>query len=40
MTSVHGEETASSSLWQQIWRRKPVTVMTEETGTDTDARGH
>ena len=24
------------TLWQQIWRRKPVTVMTEETGTDTE----
>ena len=35
MTSV-GEPTASPSLWQQIWRRKPVTVMTEETGTDTE----
>ena len=23
------------TLWQQIWRRKPVTVMTDETGTDT-----
>jgi basic amino acid/polyamine antiporter, APA family len=36
MTSVQGEETASPSLWQQIWRRKPVTLMTEETGTDTE----
>ena len=23
------------TLWQQIWRRKPVTVMTDEAGTDT-----
>jgi basic amino acid/polyamine antiporter, APA family len=30
-----GEET-SPSLWQQIWRRKPVAVMTEETGTDVE----
>ena len=29
------QEGASPSLWQQIWRRKPVTVMTDETGTDT-----
>jgi basic amino acid/polyamine antiporter, APA family len=29
-----GEET-SPSLWQQLSRRKPVTVMTDETGTDT-----
>jgi basic amino acid/polyamine antiporter, APA family len=35
MASV-GEETATPSLWEQIWRRKPVTVMTEETGTDTE----
>ena len=35
MTSVHGDEVSSPTLWQQIWRRKPVTVMTEETGTDT-----
>jgi basic amino acid/polyamine antiporter, APA family len=35
MTSV-GESTASPSLWQQIWRRKPVAVMTDETGTDTE----
>jgi basic amino acid/polyamine antiporter, APA family len=25
-----------ASLWQQLARRKPVTVMTEETGTDTE----
>jgi APA family basic amino acid/polyamine antiporter len=31
------EETAPPSLWQQIWRRKPVAVMTDETGTDTGA---
>jgi APA family basic amino acid/polyamine antiporter len=36
MTSVHGEEVASPTLWQQIWRRKPVQAMTAETGTDTD----
>jgi basic amino acid/polyamine antiporter, APA family len=36
MTSVQGEPAASPSLWQQIWRRKPVTVMTEETGADTE----
>ena len=35
MTSVHGDEVSSPTLWQQIWRRKPVTAMTEETGTDT-----
>jgi basic amino acid/polyamine antiporter, APA family len=35
MTSV-GEPTASPSLWQQIWRRKPVAVMTDETGADTE----
>jgi APA family basic amino acid/polyamine antiporter len=35
MASV-GEETASPSLWEQIWRRKPVAVMTDETGTDTE----
>jgi basic amino acid/polyamine antiporter, APA family len=33
MTSI-GEPTSSPSLWQQMLRRKPVTVMTEETGTD------
>ena len=33
MTSL--QEGASPSLWQQIWRRKPVAVMTDETGTDT-----
>jgi basic amino acid/polyamine antiporter, APA family len=32
MTSVRGEPT----LLQQMLRRKPVTVMTDETGTDTD----
>jgi basic amino acid/polyamine antiporter, APA family len=36
MTSVRGEEAAAPTLWQQIWRRKPVAVMTEETGTDTE----
>jgi APA family basic amino acid/polyamine antiporter len=36
MTSVRGDEAASPSLWDQLWRRKPVTVMTEETGADTD----
>ena len=36
MTSVPGEPAAPPSLWQQIWRRKPVTVMTEETGTDVE----
>jgi amino acid transporter len=36
MTSVRGDETASPTLWQQMLRRKPVTVMTDETGTDTD----
>jgi basic amino acid/polyamine antiporter, APA family len=36
MTSVRGEEAAAPSLWQQIWRRKPVQVMTAETGTDTE----
>jgi APA family basic amino acid/polyamine antiporter len=36
MTSVRGEQTAPPSLWQQIWRRKPVQVMTEETGADTE----
>jgi APA family basic amino acid/polyamine antiporter len=36
MTSVHGEDVASPTLWQQIWRRKPVQAMTAETGTDTD----
>jgi APA family basic amino acid/polyamine antiporter len=36
MTSVHGEEVTSPTLWQQIWRRKPVQAMTAETGTDTD----
>jgi basic amino acid/polyamine antiporter, APA family len=35
MTSVRGEE-AAPTLWQQIWRRKPVQAMTAETGTDTD----
>ena len=35
MTSVQGGEVTQPSLWQQIWRRKPVTVMTDETGTDT-----
>ena len=35
MTSVQGDETASPSLWQQIWRRKPVQAMTDESGTDT-----
>jgi basic amino acid/polyamine antiporter, APA family len=35
MTSVRGEQAAPPSLWQQIWRRKPVGVMTDETGTDT-----
>jgi basic amino acid/polyamine antiporter, APA family len=34
MTSL-GEETAPS-LWQQIRRCKPVTVMTDETGTDVE----
>jgi APA family basic amino acid/polyamine antiporter len=34
MASLEG--TSSPSLWQQIWRRKPVTVMTDETGTDTE----
>jgi APA family basic amino acid/polyamine antiporter len=24
------------TLWEQIWRRKPVAVMTDETGTDTE----
>jgi basic amino acid/polyamine antiporter, APA family len=24
------------TLWEQFWRRKPVTVMTEETGADTE----
>jgi basic amino acid/polyamine antiporter, APA family len=24
------------TLWQQLWRRKPVTVMAEETGADTE----
>jgi basic amino acid/polyamine antiporter, APA family len=36
MTSVRGDETGSPTLWQQIWRRKPVAVMTEETGADTE----
>jgi amino acid transporter len=36
MTSVQGEETTSPSLWDQLWRRKPVQAMTAETGTDTD----
>jgi APA family basic amino acid/polyamine antiporter len=36
MTSVRGDEVASPTLWQQIWRRKPVKVMTDETGTDTE----
>ena len=36
MASVHGDEVSSPTLWQQFSRRKPVTVMTEETGTDTD----
>jgi basic amino acid/polyamine antiporter, APA family len=35
MTSV-GEPTALPSLWEQIWRRKPVAVMTDETGTDVE----
>ena len=35
MTSVRGEE-VSPTLWQQMLRRKPVTVMTDETGTDTE----
>ena len=35
MTSVRGEETGTPSLWQQIWRRKPVQAMTDESGTDT-----
>jgi amino acid transporter len=34
MTSVRGDETATPSLWQQMLRRKPVTVMTDETGAD------
>src|SRR5919108_1971917 len=34
MTSVRGDETAAPSLWQQMLRRKPVTVMTDETGAD------
>jgi APA family basic amino acid/polyamine antiporter len=34
MTSVRGEEAAAPTLWQQLWRRKPVTVMTDETGAD------
>jgi len=33
MTSIDGQ---SPTLLQQMLRRKPVTVMTEETGTDTD----
>ena len=36
MTSVRGEEVSSPTLWQQMVRRKPVTVMTDETGTDTE----
>src|SRR3954453_9071351 len=32
MTTVSGGET---SLWREVLRRKPVTAMTEETGTDT-----
>src|SRR4051794_16367471 len=32
MTTVGGGET---SLWREVLRRKPVTAMTEETGTDT-----
>jgi amino acid transporter len=36
MTSVRGEEVSSPTLWQQMVRRKPVQVMTDETGTDTD----
>jgi APA family basic amino acid/polyamine antiporter len=36
MTSVRGEPAAPPSLWQQIWRRKPVAVMTDETGTDVE----
>jgi APA family basic amino acid/polyamine antiporter len=35
MTSLRGEETAAPSLWEQIWRRKPVAVMADETGADT-----
>src|SRR4051794_1109553 len=34
MTTVGGGET---SLWREVLRRKPVTAMTEETGTDTGA---
>jgi APA family basic amino acid/polyamine antiporter len=36
MTSVRGDEVAAPTLWQQMLRRKPVKVMTDETGTDTD----
>ena len=36
MTSVRGEQTGAPTLWEQIRRRKPVTVMTEETGTDVE----
>jgi amino acid transporter len=35
MASVRGDE-AAPTLMQQMLRRKPVTVMTEETGTDTE----
>ena len=36
---VEGEASGRVTLlWQQIWRRKPVTVMTDETGTDTGER--
>ena len=36
MASVRGDQTGSPSLWQQMTRRKPVTVMTEETGADSE----
>jgi amino acid transporter len=36
MTSVRGDEVSSLTLWQQMLRRKPVAVMTDETGADTD----
>jgi basic amino acid/polyamine antiporter, APA family len=35
MASIQGGETRSPSLWEQIWRRKPVGVMADETGADT-----
>ena len=34
MASLQEGEKSAPSLWQQMLRRKPVTVMTEETGTD------